>query len=98
MSRLIDADALLQEHCEGCTADIREGCKTDPVCASAMWVVDAPTVDAVEVVRCKDCKHYRQNCWGGEDDMWCMCWSDWIPTEPDDYCSNGERKSDGEIH
>ena len=50
MPRLIDADALTKAHCEGCAADIQEMCKTDPVCASMMWVVEAPTVDAVEVV------------------------------------------------
>lgn len=55
--RLIDADAMLNEHCEGCKADIREMCKIDPVCGSAMWFVEAPTIDAVPVIRCKDCKH-----------------------------------------
>ena len=55
--RLIDADALRKEHCYGCHADIQEGCKTDPVCASLMWVHEAPTIDDVPVVRCKDCKH-----------------------------------------
>lgn len=44
--RLIDANALMKAHCEGCAADMQEMCKTDPVCASMMWVVDAPTVDA----------------------------------------------------
>ena len=48
--RLIDADELADKHCDGCSADIREMCKTDPVCASMMWVVEEPTVDAVEVV------------------------------------------------
>jgi hypothetical protein len=48
--RLIDANALMKEHCEGCSADILDMCKTDPVCASMMWIVEAPTVDAEEVV------------------------------------------------
>ena len=48
--RLIDADALTKAHCDGCAKDIQEMCKTAPVCASMMWVVEAPTVDAVEVV------------------------------------------------
>ena len=51
--RLIDADELADKHCDGCSADIREMCKTDPVCASMMWVVEAPTVDAVKVVHGK---------------------------------------------
>ena len=45
-------------------------------------VLIAPTVDAVEVVRCKDCKHYKSiTCSCG-----CHCVSDnW-------YCADGERK------
>ena len=56
------------------------------------------TVDVAEVVRCKDCKHYRNHpnglcdCWtepyanerGYKGDMHCV--------EPDDFCSYGERK------
>ena len=51
--RLIDANALIAEHCSGCAADIQAECKTDPICGSMMWIVEAPTVDAVEVVHGK---------------------------------------------
>lgn len=27
---------------------------------------NAPTIDAVEVVRCKDCKHFHKNIWGSD--------------------------------
>ena len=47
-----------------------------------------PTVDAVPVVRCKDCKFQ-----GDEDD--CPLLSLSAYTEPDDFCSYGKRK-DGE--
>ena len=80
--RLIDADALIAEHCKGCSKDIQDGCKTDPVCATLMWFQDAPTIDAVEVVRCKDCKTY-------ETDYMCFF------RKPDDFCSYGERRGDG---
>ena len=55
--RLIDADALMEEICEGCAGEIKAECKTDPFCASGMWIAEAPTVDAVPVVheRCKWC-------------------------------------------
>lgn len=84
--RLIDADALIEEHCKDCSADIREGCKSDPICASMMCLSEAPTVeDAVAVVRCKDCKHWHDgDCWRLELSL------------PNDYCSYGERKSDNE--
>lgn len=51
-----------------------------------------PTADVVEVVRCKDCKYYKQNPYSPDEDMMCMCWCDWLPTDPDDFCSYGERK------
>ena len=53
--RPIDADALEKLHCEDCSAVTRGMCEADPICASLMWVREAPTIDAVPVVRCKDC-------------------------------------------
>ena len=45
MARLIDADALIKEACaEGAYGYV-----------DAKQIADAPTVDAVPVVRCKDC-------------------------------------------
>lgn len=60
----------------------------------------APTVDAVAVTRCKDCKHYRNhpnglcylhteskaNARGYSGDAGCV--------EPDDFCSYGERREE----
>ena len=53
---------------------------------------DAPTVDAVEVVRCKDCKWYAPNNGGS----WLGCAFDTrhpddVP-KAEDFCSYGERK------
>ena len=43
----------------------------------------APIIDAVELVRCKDCKHYSL----------CESCSEWhTDTNPEDFCSRGERK------
>ena len=49
-----------------------------------------PTVDAVEVVRCKDCKHWTMGycnhfAYYGYEPM----------TSEDDFCSYGERKDNG---
>ena len=52
---------------------------------------EAPAIDAVAVVRCKDCKHYRNTDCG----YMCKFWVDWLPTEDDDFCSYGERRGDG---
>lgn len=63
-------------------------------CAEA--VKDVPAVDAVEVVRCKDCDFYMEAPWGG--DM--MCYNGLAEgfefTAPDDYCSRGRRGDGGE--
>lgn len=42
-----------------------------------------PTADVVEVVRCKDCKYYRD----GHCGVLGFC-------EPDEFCSRGERRKD----
>lgn len=85
--RLIDADALMKEHCEGCKKDVRDMCKTDPVCGSMMWVAEAPTVDAVEVIRCKDCINYGVNKPG-----YGFCEDLAVMRKDCDFCSRGERK------
>lgn len=80
--RLIDADKLERQEYWG-----NERC-FDYV--DAEDIDNAPTVDAVEVVRCRDCKHYEihkpkvlENC---ERNGYI------IPMKPDDFCSYGERK------
>lgn len=50
----------------------------------ATWIEEAPTVDAVEVVRCKDCKHY----------MTIHCTCDGCCISDDWYCADGERRTD----
>ena len=52
-------------------------------------VCDAPTVDAVEVVRCKDCQkwEYDENFSG-----WCVEWR--RRTHGNHFCSYGERRTD----
>ena len=53
--------------------------------------------DVVQVVRCKDCKHYhthnRSVKWNTES-MYC-CKSALKKVCPDDFCSYGERKDNG---
>jgi hypothetical protein len=49
--------------------------------------------DFSEVVRCKDCLYYTPIPWNKEE-MVCQCYTDWLFTEPTDFCSNGERKEE----
>ena len=51
-------------------------------------VADAPAIDAVEVVRCKDCKHRIIE----PNDDWCECTG--CDINPDGFCEEGERKED----
>jgi len=54
--RLIDADALKKLWCEDC--DNKHFCNEEIYCDSVKQLYEQPTVDAVESVRCKDCKYY----------------------------------------
>ena len=47
----------------------------------AETVDKAPTIDAVEVVRCRDCKHRYS-------DSWC----EYVDDDDNFYCARGERK------
>lgn len=56
-------------------------------------VENAPTVDAVEVVRCKDCKWSESKyLWNGDPYTECSYLE--IPMDDNNYCSWGERKDD----
>lgn len=79
--RLIDADALIKE----ANADGAYGY------VDAKQIADAPTVDAVEVVRCRECKF---GSWDSETDdaMVCVRTSDGFWRSGNDFCSRGERK------
>ena len=55
---------------------------------------DAPTVDAVVVTRCKDCKYAYINSYAVSSGE-ALCTLSGKPMQQDDFCSYGERK-DGE--
>jgi hypothetical protein len=90
MKRYIDAEALLSR----LPNDL-------PYKASVKRVLmQAPTANAVEVVRCKDCK-FAKHCYGDVFDCTCPI-TPWasdeysIFTNANDYCSYGERREDNE--
>ena len=68
MSRLIDRDALKTVLCLS-KCGVIDPATCEYGCMDVMCIDDAPTVDAVEVVRCKDCKFGHndhicgQTCW-----------------------------------
>lgn len=101
--RLIDADALkaIRFHDLPYSQIVPADCDTDEkVYAYKLgWndaidaiVESAPKVDAVSVVRCKDCKHYRTR-WLGFCEL---IGNENIKREDDDFCSYGERKENAD--
>ena len=84
--RLIDADALMEKEYSW----LRDG---DVLWRIPLSHIDlAPTIDAVPVVRCRECQHYDHGCcvvkrYEGDDNI--------IAMPPDGYCSYGQRKEDG---
>ena len=90
MVRLIDANEL-EAKMEKRIAYLRKEYGdydhyTDGYCEALDRVEDAHTVDAVEVVRCKDCTEWD------EKEQEC---SHWYGFRADDFCSYGERKDNG---
>ena len=86
--RLIDADALPKYTGYALSAD-----------EVATAVGNAPTIDAVPVVRCRECKHFQLNAWRTVNGVplivaheICDRWAGGCKTNPDGYCYAGERK------
>ena len=86
MSRLIDADALGVGRC---SKDIL------PAAYCAGWnglielIEKAPTIDAVPVVRCRECKHCDPENHHCDHHMGTAAP---LRRKPDDFCSYGKRK------
>ena len=89
--RLIDANELT-EGLKSLTGMFTDEIGFAVSLESVLWKVDAqPTVDAVEVVRCKDCKH-RYTASSGV--IFCQQHIT-VSANNDDFCSYGERKDNG---
>ena len=98
--RLIDANSLIS-YMDECSKEIRFRVYYG---YAKSFIDNAPTIDAVPVVRCRECKY-----WGDEDGklqdsdgvLFARCkvhnylidgrHTGWCPTE-NDFCSYGERK------
>ena len=97
--RLIDADKLSEAIYDNVPAPYEDASWAKENCLAEIDA--APTVDAVPVVRCQECKHHRDKneqeqqylvediliCTSPDatDDCWNAVW-------PDHFCSYGERK------
>lgn len=88
--RLIDADALDAEMYHK-SFEVDDGRN---VWNSGLWIrykifeeaiKDAPTIDALPAIRCRDCKYYGFNDW-----LHCPM----TDSRADEYCSRAERKGE----
>lgn len=77
MERLVDATRIEQYILNNCSDN-------EEINAIYAEIINAPTVDAVEVVRCKDCS-YCDNGW---------CYDFGIHMNDNEFCSGGERRTD----
>ena len=103
--RLIDADALVSALNNGRLKEqTGRAVPFNAGVAFALTMVEyAQTIDAVPVVRCKDCRYWDEHSQYGYDDEngtygnYCMIWTpddDFyaVETPEDGFCYNGERK------
>jgi len=102
--RLIDANAI-EKHCRSTKMiklfpewkEFPYDMKLALIRYGKAWkeiIQNAPTVDAVEVVRCKECKFYELKYY--PDNTKAMTCENskaiWTRTPPDAFCSYGERR------
>ena len=94
--RLIDADALMELYELGEELKNYEKVLSVPVPVIQQNIKDMPTINAVEVVRCKDCEYYEMDeC--GNPYIW-MSDGAHLYMQPDDFCSYGKRRgNDGNL-
>lgn len=101
--RLIDADALTKWlRTNKANVNLLDY-NTSATYAECITMVEAmETIDAVPVVRCKDCKHYNKSLYedGGVCDLIDYIMDGYYhgtfeEKKPDDFCSCGERTDGG---
>ena len=89
--RLIDADAYKALHYKKCPGDcgvcgLVYG-KDDDICG---LIDQAPTIDAVPVVRCKNCEYFGTN---DENVTYCFNRFGLDDPEPNGFCNYGRKKN-----
>lgn len=80
--RLIDADELLKTNIHIVGSIKTSSGKIQNIDAiQVIEIENAPTIDAVEVVRCKDCKYFKYG----------KCADNGYEWNQDDFCSYGKK-------
>ena len=87
--RLIDADALHRKVKTETNPYGKPIIDYDSGVKVLEWIDKAPTIDAVPVVRCRECKHCDPETHHCDHHMGTVAP---LRRKPDDFCSYGERK------
>ena len=92
--RLGDLDALKKSMCELCHQDYSDEPCEPSDCVFYNAIENAPTIDAVPVVRCQECKRWDADpdSYGKDDGPKGKCMKSFEDTYSDDFCSYGQRK------
>lgn len=90
--RLGDLDALLDKFLRSYTEQEKVGNFQFVACEIkqnfADMVCEQPTIDAVSVVRCKDCGNHSES----NGNHYCKFWRMYCPDDADFFCKAGKRK------
>lgn len=93
MSDLVSREALLKEFNQTAIEWLQDGTyqlqfAAGVMCEVMKMVTEAPTVDAVEMVRCKDCKSWYPY----RDEKMGHCTCMYMQTPAEGYCFESKRK------
>ena len=86
--RLIDADATIYALNVASRGDSKDVIRNLVIC----FLLASPTVDAVPVIRCKDCKYSTDEY--GDGDCYCDLSVKYIGKDWNHFCSWAERKEE----
>ena len=96
--RLGDLDALKQRMCEICNRNYSDEPCDPSDCVFCNAIKDSPTIDAVPVVRCRECSFWKKQEWSGASKLGDPlqqgggCSLHKFGALENDFCSRGKRK------
>ena len=110
--RLIDANALMKEIEDwhdslGGTMNPADWGIQNVLQSVMDYIYEAEDIDAVEVVRCRECEYYvkkAESQWWNDNTMRCdhpdleydiECYDHWLDTPPDGFCYKGKKRDGG---
>ena len=100
MARLIDADALDKKLAQEMAMSVINGDSQlyrEGLMSANMMLYVCKTVDAVPVIRCRNCRYYNTN-YCGDGFGWCERNGIGHGTSDDWFCADGEKRSEDDEH